>query len=54
VYHLLVAMPVPGILVVLALMKARGGTRIALLASSVLLFVLVYVVSYMFFCVGCT
>ncbi len=47
-------MPVPGILIILALAKARGKTRIALLASSLLLFVLIYLVSYMLFCVGCT
>ena len=54
VYHLLVAAPVPGILVVLAFVKVRGQARVVLLSSSLLLLVLIYVVSYMFFCVGCT
>jgi hypothetical protein len=45
---------VPVILVVLAFAKARGLMTIVLLASSLVLFVLLYVVSYMFFCVGCT
>jgi hypothetical protein len=54
VYHLLVAAPVPGILVVLAFVKVRGQATVVLLISSLLLFVLIYLVSYVFFCVGCT
>jgi hypothetical protein len=53
-YHLLVALPIPSILVGLAFLKTRNGTRVALLAGSLVLFVVIYVVSYMFFCVGCT
>jgi hypothetical protein len=53
-YHLLVALPIPVILVGLAFLKTRNETRVALLASSLVLFVVIYVVSYIFFCVGCT
>lgn len=53
VYHVLVAAFVPGILVVLALVKARGEASVILLSISLLLFVLIYVISYLFFCVGC-
>jgi hypothetical protein len=53
-YHLLVALPIPSILVGLAFLKARNGTRVALLAGSLVLFVVIYVVSYMLFCIGCT
>jgi len=45
---------VPGILVVLAFVKVRGQARVVLVSSSLLLLVLIYLVSYMFFCVGCT
>jgi hypothetical protein len=54
VYHLLVAAPLPAILVVLAFATTRGQMKVALLATSILLFVLIYFVSYVVFCVGCT
>jgi inner membrane protein involved in colicin E2 resistance len=46
--------PVPAIFIVLGFVKARDETRVALLAGSLVLFVVIYVVSYMFFCVGCS
>jgi hypothetical protein len=54
VYHLAIAAPLPAVLVVLAFVKARRETRVVLLSCSLVLFVLIYVVSYMFFCVGCS
>jgi hypothetical protein len=53
-YQLLVAAIVPGLLSVLALAKARGETRLILLSTALLLFVLTYFASYFFFCLGCS
>jgi len=50
-YNLAFAAPVPAILVVLAFTKARDAvTRIALVCSALVLFVVLLFVSFMFFC----
>jgi hypothetical protein len=54
VYHVAFAAPAPAVLVVLAFTKARGMTRTILFATGLLLFVVLYIVSYGLFCVGCT
>jgi hypothetical protein len=54
VYHVLVAAPLPLIVSVLAFRAHAPAIRAMLLAAGVLLFVALYVLSYFFFCVGCT
>ena len=50
IYHLAVAAPVPAVLVILAFTKARGTTRIILVATALLLFVVLFYGSFIFFC----
>jgi hypothetical protein len=50
-YHIAVAAPVPAILVVLAFTKARDAvTRIILVGSALLLLVVLFCASFIFFC----
>ena len=53
IYHLAVAAPVPAVLVILAFVKARGVTRAFLLAIALLLLVVLFYASFMFFCNVC-
>ena len=50
-YNLAVAVPVPAVLIVLAFTKGRHlGTRIILVGSALVLFVVLLFVSLLFFC----
>jgi hypothetical protein len=52
-YNLALAAVVPLLLVVLALTKARGITRVGLILAAPLAFVVVLYTSLFFFCDGC-
>jgi hypothetical protein len=54
VYHALVAAPIPLIVGVLAFRAHTPVVRVVLIAASIVLFVVLFWVSYFFLCVGCT
>jgi hypothetical protein len=53
-YHIAVAVPLPLIGALLAVRVRSWIVRTALMAGSIAFFLLVYVLSYMVFCRGCT
>ena len=53
VYHALFAAPIPAILGVIGF-RVRGGVGALLIASALVLFVVMFFLSYALFCIGCT
>jgi hypothetical protein len=54
VYHVLVALPIPLMMAVFAIRVHAPAVRVMLLAAGVLVFLVVFWLSYFVFCIGCT
>jgi hypothetical protein len=54
VYHVLVALPIPLIIAVLAFRVHAPTIRVMILAVDVVVFLVMFWLSYFLFCVGCT
>jgi hypothetical protein len=54
VYHVLVALPIPMVIAVFAFRAHAPTIRVMLIAAGVVVFLVVFWLSYFLFCIGCT